>query len=206
MYIPIIKTGEAEIRALSKLTPVMLKGMIPIIELTRGRQKTRTEGAKKIVSYPFENRLSKVKEYLKKLIKSLLKDMGFDVEIEITVNNDTPTYRLYSTNDALLIGKDGKNLKALTTVVNAILTKEINTNYRFLIDVSDYKEKNDRKIERLAKKLAREVKETKVEVKMDSMNSYQRRLVHNILNNNKYVYTESVGEEPNRCVVIKPRD
>ena len=149
---------------------------------------------------------TEVKDYLKKLIKSLLKDMGFDVEIEITVSNDTPTYRLYSTNDALLIGKDGKNLKALTTVVNAILTKEINTNYRFLIDVSDYKEKNDRRIERLAKKLAREVKMTKVEVKMDSMNSYQRRLVHNILNNNKYVYTESVGEEPNRCVVIKPRD
>ena len=89
---------------------------------------------------------------------------------------------------------------------NAILTKEINSNYKFLIDVSDYKEKNDRRIERLAKKLAREVRETKVEVKMDSMNSYQRRLVHNILNNNKYVYTESVGEEPNRCVVIKPRD
>ena len=149
---------------------------------------------------------SEVKDYLKKIIKTLLKDMGFDVEIEITVNNNTPTYRLYSTNDALLIGKDGKNLKALTTVVNAILTKEINSNYRFLIDVSDYKEKNDRRIERLAKKLAREVRETKVEVKMDSMNSYQRRLVHNILNNNKYVYTESVGEEPNRCVVIKPRD
>ena len=149
---------------------------------------------------------SEVKDYLKKIIKTLLKDMGFDVEIEITVNNNTPKYRLYSTNDALLIGKDGKNLKALTTVVNAILTKEINSNYRFLIDVSDYKEKNDRRIERLAKKLAREVRETKVEVKMDSMNSYQRRLVHNILNNNKYVYTESVGEEPNRCVVIKPRD
>ena len=149
---------------------------------------------------------SEVKDYLKKIIKTLLKDMGFDVEIEITVNNNTPTYRLYSTNDALLIGKDGKNLKALTTVVNAILTKEINSNYKFLIDVSDYKEKNDRRVERLAKKLAREVRETKVEVKMDSMNSYQRRLVHNILNNNKYVYTESVGEEPNRSVVIKPRD
>ena len=132
--------------------------------------------------------------------------MGFEVEIEMTINNDTTTYRLYSTNDALLIGKDGKNLKALTTIVNAILTKQINNNYRFLIDVSDYKEKNDRRIERLAKKLAREVKETKVETKMDSMNSYQRRLVHNVLTNNKYVYTESVGEEPNRCVVIKPRD
>ena len=168
------------------------------------KEEKKTLLSKKVEIEVIEKR--EVKEYLKKQIKSLLKDMGFDVEIEITVNNDTPTYRLYSTNDALLIGKDGKNLKALTTVVNAILTKEINTNYRFLIDVSDYKEKNDRRIERLAKKLAREVKETKVEVKMDSMNSYQRRLVHNILNNNKYVYTESVGEEPNRYVVIKPRD
>ena len=168
------------------------------------KEEKKTLLSKKIEIEVIEKR--EVKEYLKKVIKSLLKDMGFDVEIEITVNNDTPTYRLYSTNDALLIGKDGKNLKALTTVVNAILTKDINTNYRFLIDVSDYKEKNDRRIERLAKKLAREVKMTKVEVKMDSMNSYQRRLVHNILNNNKYVYTESVGEEPNRYVVIKPRD
>ena len=168
------------------------------------KEEKKTLLSKKVEIEVIEKR--EVKEYLKKQIKSLLKDMGFDVEIEITFNNDTPTYRLYSTNDALLIGKDGKNLKALTTVVNAILTKEINTNYRFLIDVSDYKEKNDRRIERLAKKLAREVKETKVEVKMDSMNSYQRRLVHNILNNNRYVYTESVGEEPNRCVVIKPRD
>ena len=57
-----------------------------------------------------------------------------------------------------------------------------------------------------AKKLAKEVKNTGIEVKMDRMNSYQRRLVHNILSNNKYVYTESIGEEPNRYVVIKPRD
>ncbi len=168
------------------------------------KEEKKTLLSKKVEIEVIEKR--EVKDYIKKLIKTLLKDMGFDVEIEITVNNNTPTYRLYSTNDALLIGKDGKNLKALTTVVNAILTKEINSNYRFLIDVSDYKEKNDRRVERLAKKLAREVRETKVEVKMDSMNSYQRRLVHNILNNNKYVYTESVGEEPNRCVVIKPRD
>ena len=168
------------------------------------KEEKKTLLSKKVEIEVIEKR--EVKDYLKKLIKSLLKDIGFDVEIEITVNNDTPTYRLYSTNDALLIGKDGKNLKALTTVVNAILTKEINTNYRFLIDVSDYKEKNDRRIESLAKRLAREVKMTKVEVKMDSMNSYQRRLVHNILNNNKYVYTESIGEEPNRAVVIKPRE
>ena len=168
------------------------------------KEEKKTLLSKKVEIEVIEKR--EVKEYLKKVIKILLKDMGFDLEIEITVNNDIPTYRLFSTNDALLIGKDGKNLKALTTVVNAMLTKEIKSNYRFLIDVSDYKVKNDQRIEKLAKKLAREVRETKVEVKMDSMNSYQRRLVHNILNNNKYVYTESIGEEPNRYVVIKPCD
>lgn len=197
-----IFTGKTYEEALSK-------AKIDLQELEENLIVNKKEEKKTLLSKKVEIEVIEkrdVKEYLKKLIKEILKNMGFEVEIEITINNDTPTYRLYSDNDALLIGKDGKNLKALTTVVNAILTKEIDNNYRFLIDVSDYKEKNDRRIEQLAKKLAREVKMTKVEVKMDSMNSYQRRLVHNILNNNKYVYTESIGEEPNRSVVIKPRD
>ena len=41
---------------------------------------------------------------------------------------------------------------------------------------------------------------------MDSMNSYERRIIHSILSDDKYVYTESIGEEPNRCVVIKPKE
>ena len=58
----------------------------------------------------------------------------------------------------------------------------------------------------MAKKVAREVAKTKFETKLDSMNSYERRIVHSTLANDKYVYTESVGEEPNRCVVIKPKE
>ena len=146
-----------------------------------------------------------IREYLKQLIKNLLKDMGYEVDIEISISDNIPTYRLYSNNDALLIGKDGKNLQALNIVINQILRNKINNTYRFFIDVNNYKEKSDRHLESLAKKLAKEVKETKIEVKMDRMNSYQRRIVHNALANNKYVYTESTGEEPNRCVIIKPR-
>ena len=58
----------------------------------------------------------------------------------------------------------------------------------------------------MAKQVAREVKMTKVESKLEPMNSYERRAIHNILSKNKYVYTESTGEEPNRCVVIKPKE
>ena len=147
-----------------------------------------------------------VKDYIKSLLKQLLYDMGFQAEIEVQMTHDIPTYRIYSNHDALLIGKNGKNLNALTFLIKQILQKEIHYNYRFFLDVSDYKEKNDKHLEMLARKIAKEVKETKIEVKLDSMNSYERRIVHNALSNNKYVYTESVGEEPNRAVVIKPKE
>ena len=148
----------------------------------------------------------KIKDYIKSLLVDILYAMGYQSEIEVQMKEDVPTYRIYSNHDALLIGKNGKNLNALTHILNQMIKKEIGTSYKFLLDVSDYKEKNDKHLEMLARKIAKEVKETKIEVKLDSMNSYERRIVHNALSNNKYVYTESVGEEPNRAVVIKPKE
>mgnify|MGYP004552111759 FL=1 len=147
-----------------------------------------------------------IKNFIKEKLVTILREMGYQAEVEIQVKQDIPTYRIYSNNDSLLIGKNGKNLEALQIVLRQIVNTETGINYRFFLDVSDYKEKNEHHLEVLAKRLAREVVTTKIEVKMDSMNSYERRIVHNVLTNNKKVYTESVGEEPNRCVVIKPRE
>lgn len=147
-----------------------------------------------------------IKNFIKEKLVTILREMGYQAEVEIKTEQDIPTYRIYSNNDSLLIGKSGKNLEALQIVLRQIVNTETGTNYRFFLDVSDYKEKNEHHLKALAKRLAREVATTKIEVKMDSMNSYERRIVHNVLTNNKKVYTESVGEEPNRCVVIKPRE
>ena len=147
-----------------------------------------------------------VVEYIKSFLIDLLKDLGFNPKIEIKNKKEVPTYIIYSDNDALLIGKNGKNLKALSMVVAAHIKKELGESFKFLIDVNDYKERHQQIIERMAKKLAREVAATKVEVKMERMNSFERRIVHNTLTNNKKVYTESECEEPNRYVVIKPKE
>ena len=147
-----------------------------------------------------------VVEYIKSFLIDLLKDLGFNPKIEIKNKKEVPTYIIYSDNDALLIGKNGKNLKALSMVVAAHIKKELGESFKFLIDVNDYKERHQQIIERMAKKLAREVAAAKVEVKMERMNSFERRIVHNTLTNNKKVYTESEGEEPNRYVVIKPKE
>ena len=143
-----------------------------------------------------------IKDYL----VNLLKNMGYTVNIEIKNKEEVPKYVIFSDNDAMLIGKNGKNLKALTTVVNGYLNTELGRTYKFIIDVNEYKEKREHNLERLAKRVAREVATTGVEAKLDSMNSYERRIIHSILSNNKRVYTESEGEEPNRYVVIKPKE
>ena len=146
--------------------------------------------------------VKEIKNYLSKL----LKDLGFTANIEVKMKGQVPTYTIYSDKDGLLIGKNGKNLHALSIVVGQYIKKEIGESYKFLIDINDYKEKHERALVRLAKKVAKEVAQTKIEAKMDSMNSYERRIIHNALTNNKKVYTESEGEEPNRYVVIKPKE
>ena len=147
-----------------------------------------------------------IKNFIKEKLITILKEMGYQAEIEVQVKQNIPTYKIYSNNDSLLIGKNGKNLEALQIVLRQIVNSETGTNYHFFLDVSDYKEKNEYYLENLAKRLAKEVASTKIAVKMDSMNSYERRIVHNTLSNNSKVYTESVGDEPNRCVVIKSRE
>ena len=147
-----------------------------------------------------------VVKYIKEYLQKLLKDLGFTVNIEIKNKDEIPTYTIYSDNDALLIGKNGKNLKALSILTSQHLLNELGKNFKFTIDINSYKEKREKSLENLAKRVAREVATTKIPVKLDSMNSYERRIIHNALTNNKQVYTESEGEEPNRYVVIKPRE
>ena len=147
-----------------------------------------------------------VVKHIKEYLLNILKNMGFNVNIEVKNKEEVPKYVIFSDNDALLIGKNGKNLKALSMIVSQHLNTELGKNYKFTLDVNEYKEKHEKSLERLAKRIAREVKTTKVEAKLDSMNSYERRIIHNTLTNYKGVYTESEGEEPNRYVVVKPKE
>lgn len=146
-----------------------------------------------------------VLEYIKELIKNITKMMGLTVNMEVKKREDNVTISLYSDNNAILIGKDARTLNALTTIIKQAIHNQIGTYYNFVLDVSEYKEKQQFFIEKAAKKTAKEVARTKVEAKLEPMNSYERRIVHNALTNFRGVYTESEGEEPHRYVVIKPK-
>lgn len=145
-------------------------------------------------------------DYVKNTLGEILALMGIKVNFEIMRRDNILFVNLFSDNNSILIGKNGRNVKALQDIIKQILFNQTNNNINIIIDVENYKKNRAKHIEKLSKNIAREVAKTKIEVKMDSMNSYERRIVHNILSDNKYVYTESVGEEPNRCVVIKPKN
>ena len=132
--------------------------------------------------------------------------MGLTVNLEVRRKDSTINIKIFSDHNAVLIGKNGYTISALQTIVRQIIFNEIEDYVNVILDVENYKEKKIKGIEILAKRTAREVAKTKVEAKLDSMNSYERRIVHSLLSEDKYVYTESVGEEPNRCVVIKPKE
>ena len=147
-----------------------------------------------------------VVKYIKEYLIQLLKDLGFNAQVELKNKEEVPNYMIYSDNDALLIGKNGKNLKALSFYVGLHINKMIGKNFRYVIDVNEYNKKHEKRIEGLAKKVAKEVANTKIEAKLDYMNSYERRIVHNALTKFKNISTASEGEEPHRHIVISYKE
>lgn len=150
--------------------------------------------------------MNEIITFIKDTINEITKNMGTQVNLEVRRRENNISITIFSDNNSLLIGKNGKNVAALQLLVRQMVNSKLKEQIGIIIDVGNYKEKRVKNIEYLAKKLAREAHKTKTEVTMDSMNSYERRIVHEVLADDKYVYTESIGEEPYRKVVIKLKE
>ena len=157
---------------------------------------------KKLVRIEVLN-MNEVVSFIKDTINEIISKMNTEANLEVRRRDNSISITIFSDNNAILIGKNGKNVSALQLLIRQMVNSNLKEPLSIIIDVGNYKEKRARNIEYLAKKLAREAYKTKTEITMDSMNSYERRLVHSALADDKYVYTESLGEEPNRKVVIK---
>ncbi|NLL01987.1 MAG: KH domain-containing protein [Mollicutes bacterium] len=149
-------------------------------------------------------KISEILKYLKEYLATITKDMGLEVSFETNIRNKQITIKMFSDNNAILIGKNGQTLSALTLLCKQAIYSQLGIYVYINLDVENYKDKQVAHLERLAKNIAREVRQTQTPVVMDNMNSYERRVVHNILTNFKGVKTESEGEEPNRHIIVKP--
>ena len=144
-----------------------------------------------------------IADYGKSLIMDFLKGFNLKGNVETKIREKSINYKLYTDNNGILIGKKGHILESLQTFIRQALLNSTDIFVNVIIDIENYKEKQIYFLEKKVKKLAREVTLTKADIKLDPMNSYDRRIIHNALSGFDYIETISEGEEPNRYVVIK---
>ena len=147
-----------------------------------------------------------VKEYIKKFISNIGSAMNTTINVEIRELDNNYNVMLISENNPILIGKDGRTLNSIQLLLHQSLNSASGFNIRINIDVAGYKANREKRLEQQIKKISREVLSTKIEAKLDPMNSYDRRLVHNVVSNYKNLESLSYGEEPLRYIVISYKE
>lgn len=137
-------------------------------------------------------------------LNSVFNAMGISVEIDVKLNEEDGELEIDLSGDemGILIGKRGQTLDSLQYLLSLVVNKESNEYLRVKLDTENYRERRKETLETLAKNIAYKVKRTRRSVSLEPMNPYERRIIHSALQNDKYVFTRSEGEEPFRHVVI----
>lgn len=144
-----------------------------------------------------------VLEFIKNYIKEFAQLIQIPIDCEVLKKEDSYQVTLVSDQNAILIGKEGRTLNALQLLIKQAIKKETQLNIKLNIDASNYKLKKLKGLERQIRELAHEVLESKIDVSLDPMNSYERRLVHSMISEYKNLQSESIGEGRERHIIIK---
>lgn len=143
----------------------------------------------------------------KKFLKDMFVSMNIEVEIETSFNEKDGELSIILTGSdmGILIGKRGQTLDSLQYLVSLVVNKETQGYIRVKLDTENYRARRKETLENLAKNISYKVKRTKHAVSLEPMNPYERRIIHSVLQGDKYVVTRSEGEDPYRHVVISLR-
>jgi spoIIIJ-associated protein len=144
----------------------------------------------------------------KNIVNDVISRLGYETTLEVLQNEKDPSLKVisvYSSEDlSMLIGKNGQNLKAIEHIAKAITFKKAPEQVSFALDINDYRKSRAKLIVRSALEVANRVRDNKRAEALLPMSSYERRLVHIELTAYPDLETESIGEEPQRRVVIRP--
>ncbi len=163
------------------------------------REEKHVEKAKKAPLKPEE--LERVKTNLETFLKEFASKMS-NMIYKIT-SDDEYVYVVLDGEDASkLIGYRGETLNSMQTILSTIANKEVEGKAHVILDIEGYRAKRQKALEELADKLTRTVINTGKQVTLEPMSAYERKIIHNRLQDSKRVRTYSIGEEPYRKVVI----
>ena len=150
---------------------------------------------------------------IKQFFENLLTIIGFNnFEISIQENPQDKLIQFVLKTDlriddsGLLIGREGESLQALEYLLNILLRKNAtNSDWRIILDINNYRAMQEEKLREFARKIAHQVALTNQAVELPSMKARDRRIIHLEIALRSDVVTESVGENKERHIIIKPQ-
>ena len=143
----------------------------------------------------------------KAILEALMGHLEFDVRVDVESGETSRLNIVGDEKEALgaLIGRKGERLSALQHLVNLMLSKQMGGWTRVLVDVEDYRGRRERQLREIANRAAQRVAETGRMLQLEPMPALERRWIHLALRDHPDVATQSIGEEPNRRIVLVPR-
>ena len=153
---------------------------------------------------PYDAELSKqVMEEVKNFMEGLLKVYGGENHLEVTEEDKDIIVRVTGENMGGLIGYHGDALDSLQYIINTIIRDKFkNYERKIYVDIENYRAKRESTIVDMALRLADKVVKNKRSMKLEPMNRYERKIIHNALQNKNHIGTHSEGTDPTRFLVI----
>lgn len=140
-------------------------------------------------------------------IEELLEHMGIDAIAEPTAHAGHVYVDIVGGAEedmALLIGRHGQTLDALQELARTAVGRRLDQRIRVLVDVEDYRKRRDDRLMERAREVAERVASTGVEERLEPMNPYDRKLVHDVVASVDGAESVSEGADPDRYVVVRP--
>ncbi len=172
----------------------------PVKEITMEKKTNNEE--KNIDPIDFENAKNSITDFLKELLEKI-SDKKFEYSVEIKEQNIEVT--INGEDSGFLIGYRGEVLNSLQTIMSSIANKNSNSRIKVILDIENYRNKRKETLENLAVKVSKTVSKTGKSITLEPMGAYERKIIHSKLQESKYVTTHSIGEEPNRRIVISKK-
>ena len=164
-------------------------------EDVRNREKT-----KKVILSLEDKEMAK--KNLNLFLEQFVQKIGGNTNYEITSDEEYIYVTITGQNSGTLIGYRGEALNAMQIILTSVANKGLDKKAHIILDIEGYREKRKKALEELADKLARTVIRTGKQVTLEPMSAYERKMIHNRLQDSQRVKTHSIGEEPYRKVVI----
>jgi spoIIIJ-associated protein len=144
-------------------------------------------------------------EVARGMVEGLLKHMGVRAQVTVRTGSEPITLDISGRDLGALIGWRGETLRALQSVTNVMVGRQLAEGERIIVDVERYRQRREHTVREIAMRAARQVKMTGDAITLDAMQPFERRAIHLALEGDPDVTSGSIGEEPERRVVVGPR-